>query len=190
MVLYYEKLFFEVFLVKKFAFILFLVMLISFLFASDVLAQQNEFIYYEDIILNLSSKSLSELESTDDPFPKGWAIFLNILPGFGLGSFIQGDKTSATIQLSVSLISATIGGILIHYGLNGGDGNDGSFLPGNGEIVLGALILSIGVGGSIIFGIFAAIFYKDKQENSETTNSPLLVITTEDGFIIRYIIKF
>ncbi len=104
------------------------------------------------------------------PFPMAWAIVLNIIPGFGLGSYIQGDYFAAKIQLTASIVGFTVGGILVTYGMVGKHVKGGTLLKGH-EIWLGWTIMGIGIGGSIIYGIVAAILYDPSSANSNNSNS-------------------
>ncbi len=92
-------------------------------------------------------------------FPKVWAIVLNIVPGFGLGSYLEGNPIAGHIQLTSSLVGATLGGILITYGMVGGQTEGGSLLGGM-EVAIGWALLGVGIGGGIVFGIIASILYQ------------------------------
>lgn len=57
--------------------------------------------------LILTVFALSPLWSDDaqaEPKSKGLPILLNILPGFGVGSYVQGDKVGGTIQLVADIV--------------------------------------------------------------------------------------
>jgi hypothetical protein len=92
-------------------------------------------------------------------FPKVWSIVLNIVPGFGLGSYLEGNTTAGHIQLTSSLVGATLGGILITYGMVGGQTEGGSLLGGM-EVTIGWVLLGAGIGGGIVFGVIASILYQ------------------------------
>jgi hypothetical protein len=140
------------------------------------LNQSIESVHINPKLTQLTFADSTSLSSSPN-IPVGWAIVLNIVPAFGIGSFAQGDKIGGVIQCSVELISATVGILLIKYGTMGGATPDGSFLPGNGEIIMGSVILATGISVGVIFGIIKAILFNNKQKiasSYKTTHLPVL----------------
>jgi hypothetical integral membrane protein (TIGR02206 family) len=87
----------------------------------------------------------------EKPKPKYDPSFLNILPGLGVGSFLQTNYSAGFIQLILQG-----GGILLFIILN-------NFLPEQGMVNLVILLVMLGVG--YIYGIIAPLIYNPDKKN-------------------------
>ena len=89
----------------------------------------------------------------------GMAVFLNLLPGFGLGSFMQGDRVGGTIQLTADLVGGgcSIGGTIWALGMASGAipwSKEGSIL--SGVLALAGEVIFL---ASKVYGIAQPIEY-------------------------------
>jgi hypothetical protein len=143
---------------KRFIAILAIVLLL-FLFSGNVFAQNLDGeLITTSLYPFLLNASLSGSNINQPVFPKVWAIVFNIIPGFGLGSYLEGNTIAGNIQLTSSIVGVTLGSILITYGMVGGQTDNGSILGGN-EVMIGWTLVGVGVGGGIIFGVIASLLY-------------------------------
>lgn len=161
---------------------------------TQFVSQNQQDIYLDPKFTQISFTKSASFSSSPN-IPLGWGIALNILPAFGLGSLIQGDKSGFLFQCSIELISATLGLLLIKYGVVSENSPDGSLMPGKGEVVLGTLILSLGMSTGVIFGLIKAILYDKKQRTASTMDGtkhhhqPMLSFDT-NTLRIGYLLKF
>lgn len=51
----------------------------------------------------------AESEAEENDFPLFWAVFLNLIPGFGLGSFLQKNIFSGIVQLTLNTVPFAYG---------------------------------------------------------------------------------
>jgi hypothetical protein len=135
------------------------IVLLLFVFSGNVFAQSlNGGFTTDGLHISLFNISASGSSFNQPAFPKVWAVVFNIIPGFGLGSYLEGNTIAGNIQLTSSIVGVTIGSILITYGMVGGQTDNGSILGGN-EVMIGWTLIGVGVGGGIIFGVIASLLY-------------------------------
>jgi hypothetical protein len=105
----------------------------------------------------------------------GLPITLNILPGFGIGSFVQHDKLGGSIGVLLSVSAITLGvvgagffatGILIAGASSiGGNTADESVLNLSMGLFAGAAALEV---GNILWGIFRPIQFRKKYNDAHS----------------------
>ena len=105
----------------------------------------------------------------------GWPIALNIIPGFGIGSFVQHDKLGGSIGVLLSVSAITLGvvgagffatGILIAGASSiGGNTADESVLNLSMGLFAGAAALEV---GNILWGIFRPIQFRKKYNDAHS----------------------
>ena len=93
------------------------------------------------------------------PKPKGDAIFLNIVPGFGLGSLLQKNYYAGITQLVLQLIGLSIYGIL------------SNIYPD--EYFRNMVVLLMILSAGYIFGIISSLVYDSDKEQTEVDNLEL-----------------
>jgi hypothetical protein len=108
-----------------------------------------------------SSAVMADDSSGGSPKRVGLPITLNIIPGFGLGSFIQGDTTGGLIGLGGCALGEILyyAGYLTYYqAVLDWNGYGTAPTDGMGTYLLGGAILT----GTLVFGIVRPITFAKK----------------------------
>ena len=105
----------------------------------------------------------------------GLPITLNIIPGFGIGSFVQHDKLGGGIGVLLSVSALTVGAVGVVYlyagmivaGITsiGGNEGDDSVLNMSMGLFAGAAALEV---GNILWGIFRPIQFRKKYNDAHS----------------------
>jgi hypothetical protein len=146
----------------------------------------------------LASMAFAQDEA-EKPKKAGWPVFLNIIPGFGVGSFSQKDSLGGSICLGGDLAGVgliTFGAVEVLVGTTGAitGGFFGALLGTKTDttkeermVSQGATLALIGsaVGlGTKIFGIIRPITYAHHYNNEHglaISVSPTILPTSEEG---------
>jgi hypothetical protein len=116
------------------------------------------------------------IPSFADEVNVGTAIFLNTLPGLGLGSYIQGDPLGGTILLVADIGSmgcVTLGGIVAFGAITwwvltlGQTDIDPALDFCAGLFTIGLWTLAIGFPLSKVFGIIRPLWFAAEQKGKE-----------------------
>lgn len=97
----------------------------------------------------------TDSEEENKEFPRLAAAGLNLVPSFGVGSFVQGNKKAGFIQAAVqggALIAATV--------LFARGAQESGTLGGAGHAILGVTILGGGLLVGDVYGVIAALTYE------------------------------
>ncbi len=113
------------------------------------------------------------LQEDSSKLPTLAAIFFNIFPSFGIGSFMQGNIGGGLVQLFVEGIPVLGGISLILAG--GESGNIGGLLLGS---IFGIMLIGGGVVIGWIIGIIAPLIYSASHSNGGNNTG---LIFTGDG---------
>lgn len=149
------------------------------------LLQTNEDISLQNTLTVFSAMALSSKQEKE--FSRFWAVFLNITPGFGLGSFLQRNTLGGVIQASVEIIPTVYGTyqaidimkdwspiayLLFPFVLTYAMGKD-----------IWPLLV---VTGGRIFGVVSALTYKPKTLGKDEIEKSLAISSNGFAFYFKF----
>jgi hypothetical protein len=113
------------------------------------------------------------MQDEPDPSLVPVAIILNLVPSFGLGSFIQGNSGAGWLQFWLEGIPVGLGFLLLYLAEQSND-------PGGslGGAVLGIYMIVLGWGIGAVIGIASPLLYVATAESNKGTG----LIFTGNGF--------